>query len=221
MGLDEVDWSEVQSAYGPATTVPTLVRRSTSSMPAERENAIGELWGCLCHQGTVYEASAVAVPLLLDAAMAPSLTAGDRTQLLALLVHIGLGEDTTWEGYTPWPVVERCVKAVEAVLPTLATWAAEGNPQARTWTIAAAAYHPKVWVSLGLAVSDLMSDPDPHVAEVVHHALEGTAPDQRAVLAILASDADLRDYYETAISDLPPQRQARQLVLELAIAERL
>jgi hypothetical protein len=114
------------------------------------------LWGNLCHQGTVYEASAVAVPFLFDAAKSPNLSPTEREQLLALVVHIGLGEDTTWQGYTTWSVVENSARAGEAVLPRLTAWALDGCPEARPWALALAAHHPNTWASLGIDAAELM-----------------------------------------------------------------
>ncbi len=64
MGGERADWSALQGCYGPATLVPDLIRQLDSPIPDERSEAIDELWSWLCHQGTVYEASAVATPLL-------------------------------------------------------------------------------------------------------------------------------------------------------------
>lgn len=102
MSPDGADWSALEACYGPATSVPTLLEQLTSPQADKRSDAISELWGCLCHQGTVSEASAAAVPFLLEAAKSPGLTSREQTQLLELVVHIGLGEDTTWRGYTSW-----------------------------------------------------------------------------------------------------------------------
>ena len=113
-----IDWSAVQACYGPATPVPSLLNQLASSLPSERSEAISELWGCLCHQGTVYEASAIAVPFLYEAAKTLVLTGADRDQLLALIVHIGLGEDTDWKGYTSWDVVMDCALRSGRYYPT-------------------------------------------------------------------------------------------------------
>ncbi|WP_157559011.1 hypothetical protein [Nocardioides sp. Soil774] len=220
MNLDEIDWSAVQGAYGPATSVPTLLHQLASSSPGERSEAIDELWGCLCHQGTVYQASALAVPFLFDAAKAPGLPRTERNLLLALVVHIGLGEDTTWEGYTPWAVVQDCAQAVRGLMPELVGWARDGSLEARTWTLVAAAQHPDAWASLGVDASELMADTDPAVADLVRHAVSGSIPEQ-SVLDDVLSDADLRDYFEEVVSGLPPHQWARRLVVELAVAERL
>jgi hypothetical protein len=221
MSDEEINWSTVHACYGPATSVPALLRQLASPLPSERSDAISELWGCLCHQGTVYEASAITVPLLFDVAKSRELPRADRDQLLALLVHIGLGEDTTWRGYTPWVVVEDCARAVRALLPDLAAWALEGDPEARRWTLALAAQHPDAWALLGVDATRLMPDVDPATADLVRHAVSGITPEETLVDAVIASDADLRDYYEEVISELPHHQRARRLVLELAVTERL
>ncbi|WP_344233411.1 hypothetical protein [Kribbella hippodromi] len=145
----------------------------------------------------------------------------ERNQLLALVVHIGLGEDTTWQGYTPWAVVRSCARAVEALLPDLTAWALEGTHEARTWALALAAYNPDSWISLGVDVVQLMPGIDTATVHLVRHATSGTIPAETLIDTILASDDDLREYYQEVIAEVPQNRQARQLVLELAVAGRL
>lgn len=221
MSVDAIDWSALHACYGPATSIPALLGQLASPQADKRSDAIAELWGCLCHQGTVYEASAVAVPFLFEAARSSNLTSGERTQLLALMVHIGLGEDTTWQGYTPWEIVQNCADAVEELLPDLTTWALEGGQEALTWTLALAAYHPHAWAEFGVDVDRLVSGLDAATAGLVRHAVSETLPEESLVAAVLSSDDDLRCYYDEVISELPPDRQARRLVLELAVTERL
>lgn len=221
VGDGQIDWSGIQACYGPATQVPALLRQLESPLPVERSDAISELWGCLCHQGTVYEASAVAVPLLFDAAKRPEMLSADRDQLLALVVHIGLGEDTTWQGYTPWAVVRDCALAVRALLPYFAAWALDGAPEARRWTLALAAWHPDAWASLEIDALQLMPAVDPATSDLVRHAVSGTVPEEALIDSFLAMNADVRDYYVEVISELPRHRRARQFVLELASTGRL
>ena len=221
MSFDDPNWASLQAAYGPAKDVPALLHRLNSPSHAERSTAITDLWGCLCHQGTVYEASAVAAPLLLDAAQRPNLSSEDRTQLLALLVHIGLGADTTWQGYTSWTVVEDCARAVEALLPRLAELALEGMTEARAWTLALAAYHPNVWVALGVDADQFMALGDTGTAVLVRCAVSGTTPEPSVIATVLEENDELRDYFEEVISELPRSGHARGLVLELADEGRL
>lgn len=62
------DWSALQHAYGPAGDVPGLLAAATAGGP-EAARAWEDLWGCLCHQGTVYSASYPAIPYLAEAAL--------------------------------------------------------------------------------------------------------------------------------------------------------
>lgn len=221
MSENSVVWSDVSDCFGPATSVPSLLDHLNSSSSAERDAAIVDLWGRLCHQGTVYEASAYAVPLLFEAAQNEIVSDADRNQLLALIVHIGLGDDTTWRGYTSWGVVESCSNAVKHLLPELTALARSGDTEASRWAIALGAYHPEAWAVLGVEASELMRSADPSVAELVHHALSGTEPDQDLIEEVVRSDEDLLDYYEQVVSDHPVETRLRRIVLELAVSERL
>jgi hypothetical protein len=64
--LDNIDWSRVNHAYGPATDLPATLRALASGDKEQRERALWELHGNIWHQGTVYEATALAVPFLLE-----------------------------------------------------------------------------------------------------------------------------------------------------------
>lgn len=61
-GLDAVPWSTLTHAYGPATDVPEVLRR----LAAGESAALDELFSNIWHQGTVYPATAPAVPFLLE-----------------------------------------------------------------------------------------------------------------------------------------------------------
>jgi hypothetical protein len=65
-GLDQVDWSAVEDAYGPATKIPALFRALVSSNLDHREFAYRLLCGTLWHQGNVYSATATAIPFLYN-----------------------------------------------------------------------------------------------------------------------------------------------------------
>ena len=98
MRSEAVDWSLVSTAYGSAVDVPSLLDRLKSPNSSDRREAIDELWGCLCHQGTVYSASAAAVPFLLEAAQTAPLTPTQRFLVLGLVAAIGRGQDTCLGG---------------------------------------------------------------------------------------------------------------------------
>jgi hypothetical protein len=64
--LDLIDWQQLTHAYGTASDIPNLLKALTSSDQKTWEEALQKLYGNLWHQGTVYQATAVAVPFLLE-----------------------------------------------------------------------------------------------------------------------------------------------------------
>jgi hypothetical protein len=58
-----IDWAELKDVYGPASQVPALL---SSAATSDDDPAWDELWGRLCHQGTVASASYAALPLLSE-----------------------------------------------------------------------------------------------------------------------------------------------------------
>ncbi|WP_329109626.1 HEAT repeat domain-containing protein [Micromonospora sp. NBC_01699] len=83
-GLDDVPWDELHHAFGKATDVPGLLRGVADG----DDDALGDLFGNIWHQGTVYEATAYAVPFLVELLDAPGT---DTTGLLGLLAAIAQG----------------------------------------------------------------------------------------------------------------------------------
>ncbi len=67
-GLNEVDWSAVTHAYGEATDVPIDLRNLASVDASTRERAMGMLTGSIYHQGSIYSATATAVPFIVQLA---------------------------------------------------------------------------------------------------------------------------------------------------------
>jgi hypothetical protein len=64
-GLESIPWHKLEHAYGPATDVPHLLRVLASSDGELRDKAWYTLHGNLWHQGTIYEATAYAVPFFI------------------------------------------------------------------------------------------------------------------------------------------------------------
>jgi hypothetical protein len=82
-GLDTTPWSTLHHAYGTAEDVPDLIRALASPNPETRDETLDTLFGNIWHQGTVYEASAYAVPFLIELVAAPSVHA--KADILNLL----------------------------------------------------------------------------------------------------------------------------------------
>ena len=78
--LDAVDWASLQHAYGVATATPELLRR----LDAGDEHADFDVCSFLWHQGTVYSATAPAIPFMLDMVARGR---GDLLPLLDMLAH--------------------------------------------------------------------------------------------------------------------------------------
>lgn len=90
-GLDVIDWANLGHAYGSASDVPTLLHAVASGSDEARRQALWQLWGNIHHQGTVYSASAPAVPFLARLAGTASIPDVDRAQLVALIAAISSG----------------------------------------------------------------------------------------------------------------------------------
>lgn len=88
-GLETIDWDNLRHAYGPATDVPDLIRDLAASDKAVRDKARYELFGNIHHQSDVYEASAHAVPFLIELLTIPEVQ--DKYMILALLQALADG----------------------------------------------------------------------------------------------------------------------------------
>jgi Leucine-rich repeat (LRR) protein len=85
--LDDIDWGALTDAFGPATAVPQALRGLIAFDADEREAALFRLYDGLCHQQcTVAEATAYAVPFLLELSDADAVP--DRDRILRLLGDI-------------------------------------------------------------------------------------------------------------------------------------
>lgn len=87
--IDKVNWSALHHAYGDASDFPALLLATYSNDERDREFAIHLLFGTIWHQGTVYAASAYAVPFLLKALESPNTP--DKTVIAILLACLADG----------------------------------------------------------------------------------------------------------------------------------
>lgn len=90
--LDQIPWKDLTHAYGSAEDVPDLLRALKTAPPELQgeESPLWHLYGNIWHQGTVYEATAFAVPFLIEIASDPQTL--DRKGVLGLLADIAKGE---------------------------------------------------------------------------------------------------------------------------------
>ena len=87
--LDDIEWSSLKHAHGVAADVPALLRSLASTEPKVREESIEELFGNIWHQGTVYAATAAAVPFLYELLAASDVE--DKPSIAHLLASIADG----------------------------------------------------------------------------------------------------------------------------------
>jgi HEAT repeat protein len=87
--LDEINWAQLNHAYGSAEDVPDLLRGLASPDQDTRNNAISDLYANIWHQGTVYEATAYAVPFLIELLQAPETQ--DKPYILQYLYNLASG----------------------------------------------------------------------------------------------------------------------------------
>jgi hypothetical protein len=89
VGLNDVPWAKIKHDYGPAVDVPDLIRALVSSDVEVRGTAWYDLHGNLWHQGTIYEATAYAVPFFLQ--LLKSEVVPNRHEILIYLARLFLG----------------------------------------------------------------------------------------------------------------------------------
>ncbi|WP_416966666.1 hypothetical protein [Streptomyces sp. 4F14] len=153
--LDDVQWHTLTHAYGTAEDVPDLIRALYEGGEAAEE-ALDELYGTVYHQGSVYEASAPAVPFLAHAARhAP----GQRASLLMLLAALAdhTPEDTESRRWSGSCVAAICAELC-AVLPDLLPCLADEDATVRRAALRVIA------VTAGLLPADLKAQAETRLA---------------------------------------------------------
>ena len=88
-GLDDIDWANLEHAYGEASDVPKLIRSLASKDEEERRNALWELYGNIFHQGTRYQATVYTIPFIFELIRDPNVP--DKASLIKFTVDLALG----------------------------------------------------------------------------------------------------------------------------------
>jgi hypothetical protein len=88
--LDTIDWASLKGCGGPATDVPDLLRELVSEEDGVRMDIWAELLDHLWHQGTVFPASAAAIPFLYELLTDPDVP--DKGPFVEMIAAIATGE---------------------------------------------------------------------------------------------------------------------------------
>lgn len=88
-GLDNIPWKTLNHAYGSAEDIPDLIRALTYDSDNIREKTLYTLYSNIWHQGTVYQATAYAVPFLIELLSASNVTR--KYDILIYLSHLAEG----------------------------------------------------------------------------------------------------------------------------------
>ncbi|ONI91852.1 hypothetical protein ALI22I_07210 [Saccharothrix sp. ALI-22-I] len=136
-GLDDIDWSALEHAYGPATEVPDLLRGLVSDDPAVREWALDGMHGAVHHQESVYDSTVAAIPFLLELVGHAGLPG--RADVVELLASIGDfdEEDAEDEAHEFGDVERQAVEAVTAAFPLFLNVLGDPDPAVRRATCGA------------------------------------------------------------------------------------
>jgi len=98
--LDRVDWDDLEHAYHQKGTakrsaavtrdVAATLRRLGDAHASAMDEPIEALFSCICHQGTIYEATAYAVPFIAAFAAGTALSDEQTEHIVQLLGNIGI-----------------------------------------------------------------------------------------------------------------------------------
>ncbi|MEU6192774.1 hypothetical protein [Streptomyces sp. NPDC047061] len=217
--LDRVDWSRLCHAYGSAEDVPALLRDLASPVEETAAEAEQELWSSIVHQGTVYPATAPAVPFLARLVAegvrrsalvgmlgviagsvdehdlpVPGAARGAVAAQLGLLLPLLADDDREVRRTTAWTVAQcRSAAGPDARAALRTRWAAESDPAVRADVLTACA----------------LLDPDA-AEELCPAVLAGNEPAPVRVAALLV----------TADCGLPWDRETTACVTALVPLER-
>ena len=148
--LDRVPWADLDHAYGTGKLGPELyedvaatLRRFGDSLPGAFEAAVHALFSNLCHQGTIYESTAFAIPFLAAFAAGTDLSPNQVLTFGAIFVSIGIAASfeapngSRAGSYGPGvaPLTREAFRASRDLL----TQAAQRNPKLHEVTVALAA----------------------------------------------------------------------------------
>lgn len=92
-GVGQVAWSDVDHAYGEATDLPKTLRNLQSPDEDIHQGALYSLYGSICHQGSRYSSTPLAIPFLYKLIDSPDTPARGELLLFMAFLATGLNSD--------------------------------------------------------------------------------------------------------------------------------
>ncbi len=133
-GLNAIPWADLPHAYGSGEEVPVWLRQLTSDDEQVRQRAMGKLGSSIYHQGSLYPATAYAVPYLIALLQEPTVQGKEAILgLLNAIVNTYPLDEKMWYGWEgaeyigAWGEMPRhipyqdCHAAIEAAIPVYIT----------------------------------------------------------------------------------------------------
>ena len=138
-GVEDVNWAELQHAYGTAADVPQMLN-GLAANDAQWSEHLDDLVGSVTHQGSSYSSTAPALRLVAGLAAAPQLSPKRRLDLLYTLFLAAAALDRARAyGYRPEPHHEAvCVTVIDASEDLLALWPTISRAEQRLLLLLAA-----------------------------------------------------------------------------------
>lgn len=191
-GIDAIDWSAMDHAYGPATEVPDWLRDLTSHDAETREYALDAMYGAVHHQGDVYDCTLATIPFLLAMVREPSVP--DRAHIVTLLASYAGREPGSAERYEPEPGSEYAAAeaAISAAWDDFAALLTDPDPAVRAaapLALSADAVHDTETAQLLLNHYPFETDTEPRLAMLETLGLYAAHPGFPEVFAQMAAIA--------------------------------
>ena len=122
--MDTIPWARLETAYGPGTGVPAILRKLASPDRPTADEGFEDVYDDgLVHQLTNYTATVAAVPFIVS--IAAQVGAHRRPRLIALLSDVSVGRDVP---YSPEGTTAAVRQAIRGRLWQLVPLAAAPDP---------------------------------------------------------------------------------------------
>lgn len=222
---EDIDWGELDHAYGFATDVPGLFEDLAVGDAATRKRVLHALWGNVFHQGTRFGASPAALSIIVQMATDPACEV--RGELLSLAVGLLLGYEEAfiasgydWRQYqAAGGLLERLQEAFDAQLESFAEILRAEDAASR-----ASAARCLAWVrgpaesAKAILSAHLGREANPDVRATILYALSLLGSDDDAVAALDDDDFFVRGVAGLAIvrlhnDDAPAPAKAAALAM--------